>query len=58
MKGYWQLVESNTENRQIWDLGNKRFGAVPKIEETQNLELPDASNSNGTKKFSKDLVQE
>ncbi|RYP92974.1 hypothetical protein DL770_000848 [Monosporascus sp. CRB-9-2] len=27
----------------IWDQGNKRFGAVPKIEKTQTLELPEVS---------------
>lgn len=51
-------MEPNTESQQIWDLGNKRFGAVPKIEETQNLELPDTPGGHGTKKFSKDLVEE
>lgn len=51
-------MEPNTESQQIWDLGNKRFGAVPKIEETQNLELPDTTGGHSTKKFSKDLVEE
>lgn len=25
---------------QIWDQGHSRFGAVPKIEKTQNIESP------------------
>ncbi|KAI1389747.1 aspartic endopeptidase [Hypoxylon trugodes] len=32
----------------IWDQGNKRFGVVPKIQETQNLDPPpDSSDSDG-----------
>ncbi|KAI1641430.1 aspartic endopeptidase [Biscogniauxia mediterranea] len=42
----------------IWDLGNKRFGVVPKIEKTQNLEPPSTSSATGEKKrvFSTELV--
>jgi hypothetical protein len=33
-----------TLSLQIWDQGNNRFGAVPKIEKTQHVDLPSSSS--------------
>ncbi|CAJ2502830.1 Uu.00g102240.m01.CDS01 [Anthostomella pinea] len=44
----------------VWDMGNKRFGAVPKIEKKQNLTPPAETGSEGGEKsrvYSTDLVE-
>lgn len=33
---------------QIWDQGNNRFGAVPKVEKIQKTQPPASSSSKGT----------
>ncbi|KAI0002755.1 aspartic endopeptidase [Xylariaceae sp. FL0662B] len=45
----------------IWDQGNKRFGLVPKIEKTQDLEPPDSSGTDSGEKervYSTDMISD